>query len=79
MAHQAQWANGMGGANNGDVLTALMGGGNIGDEDMDETEVNQTVAAEVMGIMNRTANNHQPFPNGSSSVDDTEDNNMDQG
>ena len=78
LAHQAQLANGMG--NNRDVLTALMGGGNIGDnEDMDETEVDQSVAAEVMGIMNRTANNHQPFSNGSSSgVNEGEDNNMDQ-
>ncbi|KAL7525499.1 hypothetical protein ACHAXR_002654 [Thalassiosira sp. AJA248-18] len=63
---QAQW--GMADQN---VLTALMGGGTAGipsgDDDMDAEELNQSVAAEVMGIMNRS---NQPL---SSSRDDDDD------
>jgi len=57
----AQWATGGADQN---VLTALMGGGAAGlpstsGEDMDTQALNQSVAAEVMGIMNRS---NQPFP-----------------
>eukprot|EP00581_Thalassiosira_minuscula_P011983 CAMPEP_0183729328 /NCGR_PEP_ID=MMETSP0737-20130205/30024_1 /TAXON_ID=385413 /ORGANISM="Thalassiosira miniscula, Strain CCMP1093" /LENGTH=565 /DNA_ID=CAMNT_0025961481 /DNA_START=154 /DNA_END=1851 /DNA_ORIENTATION=+ len=58
---QAQWASGGADQN---VLTALMGGGAAGlpsasSDEMDTQELNQSVAAEVMGIMNRT---NQPYP-----------------
>eukprot|EP00585_Thalassiosira_rotula_P015239 CAMPEP_0196165310 /NCGR_PEP_ID=MMETSP0911-20130528/1254_1 /TAXON_ID=49265 /ORGANISM="Thalassiosira rotula, Strain GSO102" /LENGTH=159 /DNA_ID=CAMNT_0041430745 /DNA_START=302 /DNA_END=782 /DNA_ORIENTATION=- len=56
-----QWASGEADQN---ALTALMGGGVAGlpsvrSEEMDTEALNQSVAAEVMGVMNRS---NQPFP-----------------
>ncbi|KAL7540712.1 hypothetical protein ACHAWF_006775 [Thalassiosira exigua] len=70
VAAQAQWASGMANQN---VLAALMGGGTTGmpsggNSNIDTEDFNQSVAAEVMGIMNRAyqgqeAVTHNQFSN----------------
>ena len=80
IAAQAQWASGMADQN---VLAALMGGGNSpthsglpnggsSDDSMESETLNQSVAAEVMSLMNRGGAN-QSFPGDRDQMDGDDD------